>query len=61
MLSLYSFLISKAGIVYSCKAGVEMVIDYLVSLCLLPSIGELASTPTIEHDLRVVYTQIVIG
>ncbi len=28
---------------------------------IVPSIGELASSPTIEHNLRVVYMQILIG
>ncbi len=27
----------------------------------IPSIGELASSPTIGHDLRIVYIQILIG
>ncbi len=41
-----------------------MVSGHLIELVvpiLLPSIGELASSPTIRHDLRVVYTQILIG
>ncbi len=32
-----------------------------VVLFTLPSIGELASSPTIGHDLHIVYTHILIG
>ncbi len=36
-------------------------INYTIKDEKLPSIAELASSPTIGHDLRVVYMQILIG
>ncbi len=44
---------------------IEIFIDYVYEcacVCqIVLSIGELASCPTIGHDLRVVYRHIVIG
>ncbi len=40
---------------------IKIIMKTLVSWYSVPSIAELASSPTIGHNLRVVFMQILIG
>ncbi len=47
--------------IWEITISIKCIAFYSIFPDISPSVGELAGSPTIGHDLRVVYTQIFIG